>query len=267
MNTKIYVCPKCKGKLEEQTDALFCDKCQRNYPIENNIPDFLLVEPKDSDNPFLRDWAVNLGARVARIYETHFYVSTVLKLGAGWRAISAKEILDYVGRKISPIQGKVLDIATGPGSHGRRVASTSRVVYGIDVSLDMMRMGQKHVERESVNGMNFARADARVLPFSDNLFDSCIACGCLHLFPDTLGTLKEISRTLKPGAPLIGLTFVSGETGMLRFERMRNFARRKNIAIVFELPVLQEYLEKAGFENFEPVQRGSALLFTARKEI
>jgi len=258
---KLYACPTCKGKLEEQDAALWCDRCHRDHPIKNDIPDFLMTE--ESVNPLLRQWA----RLAAPIYETNLYVSAVLNGAAGWRVISATEIIDYVQQKVSPIKGPLLDIATGPATLGRRVASTSRVVYGIDVSLDMLRMGQKHVERENINGMNLARANVQALPFGNNLFEGCIASGCLHLFPDTVEALKEISRTLKPGALFVGLTFVSGKAGLIKYKWVRDHVQRKNLLIIFEQSVFQEYLKKAGFEAFEPDRRGSALLFTARKAI
>jgi len=39
----ILACPACKSDLEYTKDkkALFCRKCNKKYPIENGIPNFL----------------------------------------------------------------------------------------------------------------------------------------------------------------------------------------------------------------------------------
>ena len=43
---EIMICPACKGQIELQANgsSLRCQKCQRIYPIENDIPSMLIVE-------------------------------------------------------------------------------------------------------------------------------------------------------------------------------------------------------------------------------
>jgi ubiquinone/menaquinone biosynthesis C-methylase UbiE len=38
----ILACTKCKGALKEQGENLFCEKCRRSFPIEDDIPNMIL---------------------------------------------------------------------------------------------------------------------------------------------------------------------------------------------------------------------------------
>jgi ubiquinone/menaquinone biosynthesis C-methylase UbiE len=49
----------------------------------------------------------------------------------------------------------------------------------------MLRKGQQFTQRKGVKNMKFARADGESLPFDDGVFDGCLFCGSLHVFPNT----------------------------------------------------------------------------------
>jgi SAM-dependent methyltransferase len=259
----LYVCPKCKGKLSRQPDALHCSTCSRVYPIADDIPDFLLVRPGESSNRILRN-IPRLG-RLARLYETKVWYPFVLNVYGGRDSLTFEQMIAYTHEKMNPVKGLVLDVATGPGTHGRRVAGAERTVYGIDFSLDMMRVGQEYVKREGVTHMHFSRADVEYLPFTEHLFDGCFTCGSLHLFPDPVKALIEIARTLKPGAPLVVVTFTPGKSGLPKYEWAQKRLIQRGFHL-FRLDEMEVYLSQAGLGQFTPEVRGSILLFTARRK-
>jgi ubiquinone/menaquinone biosynthesis C-methylase UbiE/uncharacterized protein YbaR (Trm112 family) len=261
----VYVCPTCKRELELSDEGLRCGVCAVTYPIFDGIPDFVPEDLAQSGSQVLRniqkiDW-------LARIYETRLWYPLVLNLYGGWRSASleglAREISDIIGS----VDGLVLDAACGPGTYGRRIASKSRVVYGIDVSMGMLRRGVRYVKRDRVPNVHFARAKVEKLPFPAGLFDVAICAGSLHLFPDAVFALREISRTMKAGAPLAVMTFVVGTTGILKYRRIRDHVEEDHGVHIFELPQLDRYLAEAGFEGFRPHAYGSILVFSARKKI
>jgi len=47
---EIMCCPKCHGDLlyEPEKDKLTCTKCQKVYPIKNNIPIMLVEDEPES---------------------------------------------------------------------------------------------------------------------------------------------------------------------------------------------------------------------------
>jgi ubiquinone/menaquinone biosynthesis C-methylase UbiE len=199
----------------------------------------------------------------APIYESRLFGSILLKLsgiGGGYSRFIDR-IASFHSKTLEGISGAVLDVACGPATYGRRIASPSRNVYGIDISMGMLRQGKAYVERDNVPGVHLARARVEELPFENAVFDGVICSGSLHLFPDTVLSLREIARTMKPGAPLSVQTFIKGKTVVNRFVKKHSWVH------TFELVELQQYLTEAGFEGFRYKLDGIVLTFSARKAV
>ena len=251
-----FACPKCKRPLHSGENALQCGECNRTYLIEGGIPDFISGDAQAS-------LVLQMAKKVdflAPIYESRLWYSILLKLaGAGGSSIVS--IASFHSENLKGITGSVLDVACGTATYGRRIASPSKSVYGIDISMGMLQQGMAYVERDGVPGVHLARARVEELPFENAVFDGAICSGSLHLFPDTALALGEIARTMKAGAPLTVQTFVAGNTSINRLLK-----RRPDIH-TFELPELQQYLSEAGFERFESKMSGIVLTFGARKAV
>jgi len=259
----IYVCPTCKGALRLNDEALSCPICQVIYPITEGIPDFILEDLTRSSHPVLR--GVKNIDLLAWIYETKLWYPLVLNLYGGLGAPSLKDLVRIIVKMVDIDKGIILDVACGPGTLGRRFASPSKVVYGIDISLGMLHQGVAYVKKSQIPNVNFARAKAEAIPFPNDLFDAALCGGALHLFSDTVSTLREIGRTLKEGAPLAVMTFIAGKKGVLRFPRIRKHVQQEHGVHIFEIPELEQHLTEAGFENFQPRVYGSILVFSVRK--
>jgi ubiquinone/menaquinone biosynthesis C-methylase UbiE len=174
-------------------------------------------------------------------------------------------LVNSVSQKIQSTQGRVLDIACGPGTFGRRIASPSKEVFGIDVSSGMLRQGAAYIAREGIPNVHFARARVEALPFEDGLFDAVLCCGSLHLFTDTVVALREMARVMKPGAILAVFTFTAGRRGILKFRRVREWSLKNHGLHVFDLSEMDQILSASGFKDFQPEVSGSILTFSARK--
>ena len=261
----VYVCPKCKGQLTLREDVLGCLACQETYPIVGGIPDFVTTNLAQSTHPVLR--GVKWVDRLAPIYESRLWYPLVLNLYGGWHSTTLKQLVDQISAIVGGTDGLILDVACGPGTFGRRAATERNQVYGIDISLGMLHQGMDYITRDHQNNIHFARAQVEVLPFQDALFDAAICCGSLHLFADTVRALREISRVMKPGAPLAVMTFIAGDKGILRFSRIREHVRQDHGAHIFEIQELKAYLTGAGFGDFQPQTYGSVLVFSVRKRM
>lgn len=257
-----YACPKCKGSLRPSDDALLCDACGSSYPTGNGVPDFVLEDLTKSTNPTLRG-VKNLD-RLSRIYETKIWYPFVLNFYGGLGAPSMEQLV-HTTADLVPVEGYILDAACGPGTIGRRIASERKAVYGTDISMGMLRKGLSYAKRDKIPNIRFARAKVEALPFQDRFFDGVVCGGALHLFADTVEALREIGRTMKDGGPLAVMTFTAGSKGILRFRRIRDGLKEKHGFHIFQLSELEEYLVKAGFEEFRPQLYGSILVFSARK--
>ena len=260
----IYACPACKRLLLQQADALHCPTCSQAYPIRDGIPDFVLEELSRSADPVLR--RMRFIDKMARIYETKLWYPIILNLYGGIHSPSLSQLIDAVTQKVQPIEGRVLDVACGPGTFGRGIASSLKEVFGIDVSMGMLRQGAAYAAKEGNSRVHFARASVEALPFGDRVFEAVLCCGSLHLFADTVIALREMARVMKPAAILSGYTFAAGRGGILRFRWVREWSRRNHGLHVFDLLAMEQYLTAAGFTDFQPTISGSVLRFSARRK-
>jgi SAM-dependent methyltransferase len=260
----VYACPACKRPLPQEGEALNCPNCSQDYPIIQGIPDFIREELSRSADPVLR--RMRFIDRMASIYESRLWYPVVLYVYGGRQSPSLPQLIGKVTRKVESVNGRILDVACGPGTYGRRVASPRKEVFGIDVSIGMLRQGAAYSAEESISHVHFARARVEALPFEDKTFDATLCCGSLHLFADTVAAMREMARVMKPGAVLSVFTFGAGRGGILKFRSVRAGTMRKHGMHVFELPEMEGYLAAAGFTDFQPEMSGSILTFSARRQ-
>lgn len=272
MDLSVYVCPTCRAPLEFQPQALICTLCSRAYPQVGAIPDFLAPDMDDSAAPLVRQMdRADHGALkwLSRLYESRLWYSLVIGMFLGRGATSLDDLTGRIRAALNIEQGRILDAACGTATFSRRVAAPQRSIYGIDISMAMLQTGAEHIRRiggrAGAAGIHLARAGVDRLPFTDAYFDAAICSGALHLFPDTQAALREIGRTLKPGARLAGLTFGTGQQGLVRYAWYRDFLARRGVVRLFELPELKNYFEQAGFDWFEPQRLGAGIFFIAEK--
>ena len=264
----LYACPQCKQGLESAQDGLFCRVCAQTYPIVGGIPDFIVINLEESRN-FSQHWVgkSDSGAGLnfaASVYETWIYPA-VCNLYGGWRSTSLKQLAHDICDIVESRDGLLLDVACGPGTYGRRVASASRTVLGIDICMSMLRQGVRYVEREHIPNVHFARAVVEALPFRAGLFDAAICAGSLNHFSDTVLALREIARTMKAGAPLAVMCFAHIDSGLIGHKSIRERAEKRG-GHIDSVDVLEHYVAEAGFEDFRPHTYGSILVFGARKK-
>ena len=110
----------------------------------------------------------------------------------------------------------VLEIGVGTGFSFKEIArsvGTAGKAYGIDITPEMLRLAEKRLRKaELTDRAELREADARTLPYEDNMFDAIYMAATLELFdtPDIPRVLGEIKRVLKPSGRL-GVASVSKE--------------------------------------------------------
>lgn len=123
--------------------------------------------------------------------------------------------------KLTPKNGKVLDLATGTADVviGLVKERPDLQVLGVDPAEGMLSIGRTKVqERIPLHSkqVTLEVGDARALSFPDNSFDTVtISWGIRNVKPFSAG-LKEILRVLKPGGSLVVL-----ESGRPEFSLVR----------------------------------------------
>jgi SAM-dependent methyltransferase len=97
----------------------------------------------------------------------------------------------------APTGGAVLDLGCGEGRAGRELLNLGYRVIGADRSATLARSAAA-----ARPAMPVVLADAAALPFGDRSTDLVVACMSLLDVDDFPGTVREISRILRPGGHL-----------------------------------------------------------------
>lgn len=114
-----------------------------------------------------------------------------------WR----REVID---RAQLPKGGKLLDIGTGTGDLAIEAIHREEtlLVVGADFTPEMMRIGRKREEAESICWVN---NDALVLPYCSDTFDTVMSGYLLRNVSELQASLEEQYRVLKAGGKMVCL--------------------------------------------------------------
>lgn len=115
-------------------------------------------------------------------------------------------------RAAAPARGGThLDVATGTADVAlellRQKGASARVV-GVDISLEMMRIGEAKAGRAGWGRrVSFAKAPCEALPFRDGSFDSSLIAFGIRNVVDRPRGLSEMCRVVRPGGRVVVLEF------------------------------------------------------------
>jgi demethylmenaquinone methyltransferase/2-methoxy-6-polyprenyl-1,4-benzoquinol methylase len=119
-----------------------------------------------------------------------------------WRRSMVRHVVDSK-------PGLILDVACGPAGVTRSLARHSAAtIIGVDLSEEMIRMGQANVRRAGLSErVALVLARGEQLPFADGTFDALTFTYLLRYVEDPQATLKELARVVKPGGSIASLEF------------------------------------------------------------
>jgi ubiquinone/menaquinone biosynthesis C-methylase UbiE len=143
----------------------------------------------------------------------------------------------------------VCDIGCGPGHVGAFLAEQGIDTVGIDLSAGMVAQA-----RTSYPQMSFSEGDMTALGLPDGSFTGIVCFYALIHIPRARvpATLREMSRVLAPGGPL--LLAVHGGTGSLHADRMVDQPADLDVTL-FSLAELAELAQAAEFVVLETHER------------
>jgi demethylmenaquinone methyltransferase / 2-methoxy-6-polyprenyl-1,4-benzoquinol methylase len=132
-------------------------------------------------------------------------LAEVLSLGQNrrWRRAMVERI-------VPAAPARLLDVATGTAGVALRLTErTDAFVAGLDLTETMLRRGQKNIAASAANGrIELLAGRAEELPFPDAAFDGVTFTYLLRYVAEPAATLRELTRVLKPGAPMASLDFM-----------------------------------------------------------
>ena len=185
-------------------------------------------------------------------------------------------------------EGKLaLDAGCGSGRYTLALQQLGfSTVYGIDFSPDNIDYAEKMKAGKNLDNVFFFKADVLSIPFAEEYFDFVMSHGVLHHTPSMEQGLEEINRVLKPGG--FSYIYVMEKPGgvlldvveLLRVAMypvppeyarrlLRSFGLKEyivyNILDHLLVPIntrtspeeLEAMLKKAGFSDFERLERGN----------
>jgi ubiquinone/menaquinone biosynthesis C-methylase UbiE len=108
----------------------------------------------------------------------------------------------HVRRLDDPIgvaaQGRVLDIACGPGIVTAELAGIARDVVALDLTPEMLLKARERCAKAGRTNVHFEEGTANALPFDDASFDAVVTRLSFHHFVEPQRVLTEMQRVLKP---------------------------------------------------------------------
>jgi SAM-dependent methyltransferase len=106
----------------------------------------------------------------------------------------------------SAAEKKVLEIGCGLGTDGAQFAQAGADYTGVDLTEAAVGLARRRFELFSLSG-KFQVADAENLDFPDESFDVVYSHGVLHHTPDTVKSVAEVHRVLKPGGRAVVMLY------------------------------------------------------------
>ncbi|KAG6465827.1 hypothetical protein O3G_MSEX015420 [Manduca sexta] len=170
-------------------------------------------------------------------------------LSSGGMAITPK-VLRHADLGSNP---KVLDIGSGLGGHSFLIADNfDAEVIGIDLSVNMMDIANKHLENRPhlKDRVSFRIEDYTKSDFPAGTFDMVYSRDSFIHITDKVSLFKNIYKWLKPGGYFLFTDYVRGEDETKYSTEFREYLKKRG----YNMSTITEYkkiLKSAGFRDFE----------------
>ena len=159
---------------------------------------------------------------------------------------------------------RALDVATGTGFTGFRLAQKYKLVVGLDVTSEMLLEARNLAAEKRLDNLVFVLGRSEKMPFLDHTFDVVTCRRAAHHFSDKKKFVSEVRRVLKPGGTFGFVDMLSPENdkddSFNKLERIRdpthlsaetkNFWENAVLKEGFSIEFSQTYQERISFEKW-----------------
>jgi ubiquinone/menaquinone biosynthesis C-methylase UbiE len=122
-----------------------------------------------------------------------WYAKTTLK-DLKRHKLVAKQLAEKI-----PANGKVLEIAPGPGYFCIELAKLgSFQITGLDISKSFVEIARRNAAEAGLK-IDFREGNASAMPFEDNTFDFTFCQAAFKNFSEPVSAITEMYRVLRPG--------------------------------------------------------------------
>jgi len=106
----------------------------------------------------------------------------------------AKQLVEKI-----PLNGKVLEIAPGPGYFCIELAKLgNHQITGLDISKSFVEIARKNAAEAGLK-IDFREGNASAMPFPENTFDFTFCQAAFKNFSEPVKAIAEMYRVLRPG--------------------------------------------------------------------
>ena len=126
------------------------------------------------------------------------------KENSQWEGVEPTSLAtDLVDQGFVKESSHVLDLGCGFGRNSNWLASKGAIVDAININETELNEARKRANELDIS-VNYVKADAGFLPFSDSSFDVILDAGCTHMCDKETQekSVLEANRILKPGGYL-----------------------------------------------------------------
>lgn len=193
----LLACPRCRSSLKLLPPQLHCPCCGQAYPEEGGIPQ-LAWSPEALDTRSL------LTQLVRAFYEQHPFPDYEQFEDLASLMDKARDgvFVRLLDEQI-PFGVRVLDCGCGTGQLTNFLGVAHRTVFGTDLSLASLRLGEAFRRRHDLERVFFLQMNLFHPSFLPSSFDYIICNGVLHHTPDPRGGLQTLATLLRPGGFLV----------------------------------------------------------------
>jgi SAM-dependent methyltransferase/uncharacterized protein YbaR (Trm112 family) len=197
---ELLCCPSCGADLALQEDWLLCTGCDHRFDIDDGIP--LLSWPTE--------WCESRRdvTEIVRVFyeETPFpNYDDFDSVGSLARKAREGMFAKFLDDQVPP-GARVFDCGCGTGQLSNFLSIANRDVFGSDLCLNSLRLGESFRRENHLERVQFAQMNLFRPAFKPGVFDLVISNGVLHHTSDPPLAFRTISRLVKPkGYVMIGL--------------------------------------------------------------
>jgi len=156
--------------------------------------------------------------------------------------------------------GRLLDVGSGPATHGKRLKKYGYEVFCIDISFEALKKAKAAGANLCVVG------DIENMPFREESFDVCFCGSVLHHFTDLQSVSKELYRVTKENQQVVSydpnahhlIEYFHGSKLAKRIVSSRVTDNERSLTVEF----LRGCFTVAGFKD---LQFSSSQAYTRRK--
>ena len=208
-----FACPACKGAVAERGEAYRCERCRRDYPVINGIPDFRL-EP----DPFISiedDRAKGLRvlercgeSSFADALDAYYAMTPELPRTLADRYKAHQLAGERIGELTFEELGRLgvertrdsvlLDLGCGTGGLLAAASGGSVPAVGVDVAFRWLLIARLRLRKAGVDAL-LVCANAEHLPFAARTFHAVVASDLIEHVRDPLPVFRECERATRPG--------------------------------------------------------------------